>query len=318
MCHHPRFDNIIQLFSIRVDRSKRCGVAQGMFDGFKRFDHDTGTATIHGVTGGSGPPLLLLHGYPQTHAMWHKVAPVLAKQFTIVATDLRGYGRSSKPQTAPDHAPYSKRAMAADMVSVMKSFGHQRFRIGAHDRGARVAHRLALDWPDRVERLAVLDIAPTREMYQATTEGFARAYWHWFFLIQPAPFPERMIAADPDAYWIKKCGSGSAGLSPFAEAALADYLSAFRDPATIHASCEDYRAGATIDITHDDADGGRKLACPLLALWGRTGAIEAHFDCLDLWRRRAENVSGEALSGGHYLAEECPDLVCQRFLQFFR
>lgn len=289
-----------------------------MFKHFKTFDHNTGEATIHGVTGGSGPPLLLLHGYPQTHVMWHRVAPVLAEHFTIVAADLRGYGRSSKPQTSADHSPYSKRAMAADMVSVMQSLGHDRFRIGAHDRGARVAHRLALDWPDRVEQLAVLDIAPTREMYRATTEGFARAYWHWFFLIQPAPFPERMITADPDAYWIKKCGSGSAGLSPFTPAALADYLSAFRDPATIHASCEDYRAGATVDVAHDDADGDRKLACPLLALWGRTGAIEAHFDCLDLWRRRAEHVTGEALPGGHYLAEECADLVCERFLHFFR
>lgn len=289
-----------------------------MFKDFKTFDHDAGEAIIHGVTGGSGPPLLLLHGYPQTHVMWHKVAPVLAEYFTIVAADLRGYGRSSKPATTADHSPYSKRAMAGDMVSVMQSLGHRHFRIAAHDRGARVAHRLALDWSDRVERLAVLDIAPTREMYRTTTEGFARAYWHWFFLIQPAPFPERMIAADPDAYWIKKCGSGSAGLSPFTSAALADYLAAFRDPATIHASCEDYRAGAGIDIAHDDADGERKLACPLLALWGKTGAIEAHFDCLDLWRRRADDVTGETLPGGHYLAEECPDLVCERFLRFFR
>ena len=288
-----------------------------MFEGFRRFDHDCGEAVIHGVTGGSGPPLLLLHGYPQTHAMWHKVAPALAESFTLVAADLRGYGRSSKPPTAPDHAPYSKRAMAADMVSVMAALGHEKFRVGAHDRGARVAHRLALDWSDRVERLAVLDIAPTREMYRATTDGFARAYWHWFFLIQPAPFPERMIAADPEAYWRKKCGSGSAGLTPFTEAALEDYLTAFRNEATIHATCEDYRAAATIDIAHDDADGGRKLACPLLALWGKTGAIEAHFDCLDLWRQRAENVAGEALPGGHYLAEEVPDLVADRFLRFF-
>ncbi len=288
-----------------------------MFDGFTRFDAPVGDVTIHGVTGGSGPPLLLLHGYPQTHAMWHKVAPALGEHFTLVAADLRGYGRSSKPPTTPDHTPYSKRAMAADMVQLMESLGHTSFCVGSHDRGARVGHRMAVDWPDRVERLAVLDIAPTREMYRDTTDGFARTYWHWFFLIRPAPFPERMIAADPDAYWRDKCGDGSAGLTPFTEDALADYLETFRNPETIHAACEDYRAAASIDIEHDNADGDTKLACPLLALWGKAGAIEAHFDCLALWRERALDVRGEALPGGHYLAEEVPDLVADHFIRFF-
>lgn len=288
-----------------------------MFQGFRPFDIDTGDAVIHGVTGGSGPPLLLLHGYPQTHAMWHKIAPKLAERFTVVAADLRGYGRSSKPASAPDHASYAKRAMAADMVRVMARLGHERFLLAGHDRGGRVAHRLAADRPERVARLAVLDIAPTREMYANTTDGFARAYWHWFFLIQPAPLPERLIGADPDAYWRKKCGSGSAGMAPFTQAALDDYLTAFRDPETIRASCEDYRAAATIDIAHDDADGDARLACPVLALWGAHGAIEAHFDCLDLWRRRARDVRGRALPGGHYLAEELPDAVLAEFLDFF-
>jgi len=300
-----------------LDNAPWIAVARVMFETFSRFDLDVGDAVIHGVTGGSGPPLLLLHGYPQTHCMWHRVAPALAARFTLVIPDLRGYGRSSKPPSDANHTPYSKRAMAADMVAVMEKFGHERFQVGAHDRGARVAHRMALDWADRVERLAVLDIAPTREMYQGTTDGFARAYWHWFFLIQKAPFPERMIGADPDSYWLKKCGSGSAGLSPFSDEALDDYLGAFRDEATIHATCEDYRAGATIDIAHDDADGERKVACPLLALWGANGAIEAHFDCLALWRQRAEYVSGQALPGGHYLAEEVPALVVEHFLRFF-
>jgi haloacetate dehalogenase len=176
---------------------------------------------------------------------------------------------------------------------------------------------MALDHPETVERLAVLDIAPTREMYRDTTDAFARAYWHWFFLIQPAPFPERMIGADPDAYWLKKCGSGSAGLSPFAPEALAQYLSAFRDPATIHASCEDYRAAASIDLAHDDADGGRKLSQPLLALWGDRGAVHRCFDVLALWRERAEDVRGRPLPGGHYLAEELPEMVASAFLAFF-
>lgn len=292
-------------------------VTDHLFPGFRILDVVTSGTTIRLRTGGSGPPLLLLHGYPQTHVLWHKVAPRLAKRFTIVAADLRGYGDSGKPETTADHAPYSKRAMAQDMAEVMTALGHDTFFLAGHDRGARVAHRLALDHADRVRGLAVLDIAPTREMYRGTTDLFARLYWHWFFLITPAPFPERMIGSDPDAYWLKKCGSGSAGLAPFTPEALAEYLRCFRDPATIHASCEDYRAAAAIDIVHDDADGNRKIECPLLVLWGQNGVIEKCFDALALWRERATDVRGHALPGGHYLAEECPDLVADELERFF-
>lgn len=288
-----------------------------LFPGFRVLDVDTPQARIRLRTGGSGPPLLLLHGYPQTGAMWHKVAARLAGRFTLVCPDLRGYGASTKPPSDAGHLPYSKRAMAADMAAAMSALGHGRFLLAGHDRGGRVAHRLALDHADRVERLATLDIAPTREMYRDTADAFARAYWHWFFLILPAPFPERMIGADPDAYWLKKCGAGSTGLAPFAAEALAEYLRAFRDPAAIHASCEDYRAAATIDLVHDDEDGGRKVECPLLALCGEHGAVHRCFDVLALWRERAADVRGHPLPGGHYLAEELPDLVAGEFTRFF-
>jgi haloacetate dehalogenase len=292
-------------------------VEDSLFPGFRLFDVAASGARIRVRTGGAGPPLLLLHGYPQTHALWHKVAGRLKDSFTLVCADLRGYGDSEKPPSDDQHLPYSKRAMAQDMADVMSALGHERFTVGAHDRGARVGHRLALDHAERVTRLATLDIAPTREIYAGTTDAFARAYWHWFFLIQPAPFPEKMIGADPKAYWLKKCGSGSAGLAPFAPEALEHYLRCFADPATIHGSCEDYRAAATIDIAHDDADAGRKLTQPLLALWGEHGVIGRCFDPLALWRLRAEDVRGHALPGGHYLAEEVPDLVAAEFAAFF-
>ena len=289
-----------------------------MFKGFQTDIIDVGDARIFARICGNGPPLLLLHGYPQTSAMWHRTAPALAREFTIVAADLRGYGASSKPPTAPDHAPYSKRAMAEDMRRLMAHLGHDRFCVLAHDRGARVAHRLALDSPESVSGLVLLDIAPTREMYAHTTDTFARTYWHWFFLIQKAPLPERMIQADSREYWLQHCGAGSAGLRPFAPEALNEYLNAFDNPAAIHASCEDYRAASSIDIAHDDADQGALISCPLLVLWGRHGAIEANFDCLALWRQRALNVQGEALEGGHYLAEENPDAVLEKSLPFLR
>ncbi len=296
--------------------------ADSLFPGFRLVDVATPRGSVRARIGGEGPPLLLLHGYPQTHAMWHAVAARLKDRFTIIAADLPGYGDSFRPADAPGHAHMSKRALATDMVALMQALGHPRFCIGAHDRGARVAHRLALDHPEQVKRLATLDIAPTREMYAHTTDAFARAYWHWFFLIQPAPFPETMIGADPEAYWRKKCGAGSAGMAPFAPEALAHYLRCFSEPDVIHASCEDYRAAATIDIAHDDEDdllagGRRKLAQPLLALWGAHGAVHRCFDVLALWRLRADDVRGEALPGGHYLAEELPDQVATAFSDFF-
>jgi haloacetate dehalogenase len=267
--------------------------------------------------GGSGAPLLLLHGYPQTSAIWHRMTGHLTDRFTVICADLRGYGRSSKPASTPDHASYSKRAMAVDLVAMMSALGHERFLVGAHDRGARVAHRLALDHPARVRALAVLDIAPTREMYALADTPFAQTYWHWYWLTQPAPFPERLIGADPRFFWLKKCGSQLAGMAPFHWAALNEYLERFCDPDVIRGSCEDYRAALTIDIAHDDADGDRKVDCPLQALWGANGAIEAHFDALDLWRRRASNVSGKSLPGGHYLAEELPEQVAAEWRPFF-
>lgn len=292
-------------------------MSETLFDGFTAFDIDTGSATIHGVQGGAGPPLLLLHGYPQTHAMWHRVAGTLASRFSVVAADLRGYGASSKPTGSADHATYSKRAMAADMVTVMTRLGYSRFGLCGHDRGGRVGHRLALDFPEAVSRLMVLDIAPTREMYANTDAAFAEAYWHWFFLIQPAPFPENLIGADADAFWRYTCGRGSAGLSIFDARAVDAYLRAFRDPATQHACCEDYRAAASIDIVHDDADGDRRIACPLHVVWGSHGVIERCFDALALWRLRADTVSGFSLPGGHYLAEELPDETAAAIIDFF-
>jgi len=262
--------------------------------------------------------LLLLHGHPQTHAIWHRVAPQLSRHFTIVACDLRGYGESSKPAGDADHANYSKRAMAADMVAAMQALGFASFHVLAHDRGARVAHRLALDHPQAVARMALLDIAPTLAMYEQTSETFARAYWHWFFLIQPAPMPERLIEADPAAYVRDVMGKRSAGLAPFDPRALLEYQRCLALPGAAHGLCEDYRAAATIDLEHDrlDRDAGRKLALPLLVLWGRDGVIERCFDPLAEWRKLALDVSGQALPCGHYIAEEAPDELLAQVLPF--
>lgn len=261
-------------------------------------------------------PLLLLHGYPQTSAMWHLVAPKLAEKYRVVCPDLRGYGRSDKPASDDDHMPYSKRVMAQDMVSLMQALGHDQFHLGAHDRGARVAHRLGLDHPNSVKAMVTLDIAPTREMYANTSELFARLYWLWFMLIQKSPLPETIIGADPDGYWKTKCFN-QAGGNPFDEAAFNEYISAFRDRASIHASCEDYRAAHTIDIRHDDEDDGRKLSVPLLALWGKKGAIEQCFDAKALWESHASHVDCAVLDSGHYMAEEIPNEIVQRFDAFF-
>ena len=290
-----------------------------LFPGFTSRRIATSGTEINLIVGGSGPPLLLLHGYPQTHAMWHRIAPRLAQHFTVVCADLRGYGDSGKPVSEPDHCTYSKRAMAQDQVDVMHALGFERFALAAHDRGARVAHRMARDHPGRVERLAVLDISPTAIMYAKTDKAFATAYYHWFFLIQPYDLPERMIGADPGYYLRKTVGGwGTAGLAVFDPVALAEYERCFRDPATIHATCEDYRAAATIDLAHDAADTGRKIDCPLLVLWGEKGVVHRFFDPVADWNSVASDVRGKALPSGHYLAEEAPDATSAELLTFFR
>lgn len=267
----------------------------------------------------SGPPLLLLHGHPQTHLMWRKVWPALSSRFTLVAPDLRGYGDSDKPVGAPDHANYSKRVMASDCIELMRSLGHEQFLVAAHDRGARVAHRMAADHPHRVKALALLDIAPTLAMYEQTSEAFARAYWHWFFLIQPHPLPETLLAAKGPDYVRSMLGGRHAGLAPFEPEVLAEYQRCAADPATLHGFCEDYRASAGIDLEHDRSDrsSGLRLDVPTLVLWGQHGVVHRCFDVLAEWRRVAANVQGEALECGHYLAEERPDEVADRLLGFF-
>ena len=273
---------------------------------------------IHTLVGGTGPALLLLHGHPQTSAIWHKVAPKLAQHFTLVLADLRGYGDSAKPEGDAEHLLYSKRTMAADMLAVMQHLGHPRFTVLAHDRGARVAHRLAADHPAAVQRMVLLDIAPTLAMYEQTSNAFARAYWHWFFLIQPAPLPERLIEADPAAYLRDVMGRRSAGLAPFDARALAEYVRCLALPGTAHGICEDYRASAGIDLVHDraDRDAGRQLPMPLLALWGEQGVVHQCFKPLAEWQRVAADVRGHALPCGHYIAEEAPDALLDAALPF--
>lgn len=290
-----------------------------MFHGFQHRDFRLGGVTIHGRVGGDGPPLLLLHGHPQTHVMWHRVADDLARRFRVVALDLRGYGDSSRPASDERHAAYSKRAMAQDAVDAMAQLGHGRFNVCAHDRGARVAHRLALDHPGRAERMMLLDIAPTLPMYERTGEAFARAYWHWFFLIQPPPLPERLIDADPAGYVRAVMGSRHAGLAPFDPAALAEYERCIAGPGTAHAICEDYRAAASIDLEHDraDRDAGVRVAPPLRVLWGAYGVVGRCFDVLSLWHDAAHDVSGRALDCGHYVAEEAPQALLDEMAAFF-
>ena len=289
----------------------------GLFAGFEQRRLDIDGVELNCRVGGQGPALLLLHGHPQTLVMWHKVAPRLAERFTLVAADLRGYGDSAKPEAGAE--AYSKRTLARDNVELMRLLGHDRFAVLAHDRGARVAHRLALDHPQAVERLMLLDIAPTLAMYRQTDEAFARAYWHWFFLIRPAPLPERLIEADPEAYLKGVMGTRSAGLAPFPPAVLAEYLRCLSLPGTARGICEDYRASAGIDLVHDqaDLDAGRRLELPLRLLWGAEGTVGRCFDPLAEWRQVATQVSGRALPGGHYLAEELPDLVVEEALAFF-
>ena len=288
-----------------------------LFPGFTTRHVATAGARIHCEVGGSGPPLLLLHGYPQTHAMWHRIAPRLAERYTVVCSDLRGYGDSSKPDGGAGHVAYSKREMAKDQVEVMQALGFARFKLVGHDRGGRVAHRLCLDHPQAVERVAVLDISPTRLMYAGSDMGFATAYYHWFFLIQPFDLPERLIGSDPVYYLRRKLGGLSSGLGVFDRRALAEYERCFADPATIHATCEDYRAAASIDLEHDAADAHARVQCPLLALWGEKGVVHRFFDPIADWKSVARDVRGKALASGHYLAEEVPEATLAELQAFF-
>jgi haloacetate dehalogenase len=288
-----------------------------LFPGFRNRKVRTSGATINVTFGGNGSPVLLLHGYPETHAMWHKVAPELARDYTVVCPDLRGYGDSSKPKGEHDHSNYSKRAMALDMVEVMGALGHERFHVVGHDRGGRVGHRLARDHGERVKTLTVLDISPTLKMYRSTTMQFAKAYYHWFFLIQEAPIPERMLEGQGPFYLFKRLGRGKSGLKYFSTEAMAEYMRAFKDPRTIHATCEDYRAAATIDLVHDQKDLKTRIKMPLLALWGRQGVIEALFDCLADWREVAADVRGRALPCGHFIPEEKPKELLTELRRFF-
>ncbi|HYC04028.1 MAG TPA: alpha/beta hydrolase [Azospirillaceae bacterium] len=282
-----------------------------MMDGFAYRRIATSGTEINLAVGGEGPPLLLLHGFPETHLMWHRVAPKLAERFTVVAPDLRGYGDSGKPAGGGDHADYAKRAMALDMVEVMAALGHERFRLVAHDRGARVAHRLAIDHPERVEKLCLMDIIPGSVVYGTVTRQVASAYWHWFFLIQPAPFPEHFIGLDPDYLVRSALRALSPGADPVPPEVLAEYLRVFRDPATIHAVCEDYRAGASIDCRHEEEDrtAGRRIACPTLVLWGSKGLVGRAYDPLKVWGEVCADLRGAALDCGHFLPEEAPDAV---------
>ncbi len=288
-----------------------------MFEDFATRDIPTRETAIHTVIGGAGPPLLLLHGYPQTHVIWHKIAPALAERFTVVATDLRGYGDSGKPRSDAAHAAYSKRTMAGDQVEVMRALGFARFAVAGHDRGGRVAHRMALDHPDAVERLAVLDIVPTHEIFATVNQAVATGYYHWFFLIQGGDLPETLIGHDPDFYLRSKLKQWSGDTAAFTPEAYAEYARCFRDPACIHASCEDYRAAASIDLAHDEADMATKVACPLLALWGEKGLMHRHFDVLATWRKRAADVRGRVLPCGHFLPEEQPEATLAELLAFF-
>jgi haloacetate dehalogenase len=284
-----------------------------LFPGFTERKIRTSGATINLVMGGAGPPVLLLHGYPQTHAMWHKVAPQLARDYSVICADLRGYGDSSKPRGIPGHANYSKRAMALDMAEAMEKLGFARFHVVGHDRGARVAHRLARDHGRRVQTLTVLDISPTLKMYESTNMQFAKAYYHWFFLIQEAPLPEQMLEGMGPQYILTRLGRGKSGIKVFDRRALAEYTRCFEP----HSTCEDYRAAATIDLVHDRKDLRKKLPMPVLALWGRQGVIAALFDCLADWREVAADVRGRALQCGHFIPEEKPKellLELRRFL----
>lgn len=299
--------------------------AEGLdvFDGFDRLDIATGRGRVHAVVGGSGPPVLLLHGYPQTHLMWRDVAPALAAHHTVVAVDLAGYGRSFRPSPTEDHSPHSKRAMAQDQIQVMARLGFDRFAVVGHDRGGRVAYRMALDHPDVVTRLAVLDIVPTGEVWRRADRDFARGYWHWSFLSLPAPLPERLIVGDPEAFFELHVRRGmrlGAASVRYPAKVMDVYRRVFDDPTAVEAMCEDYRAGATVDVVHDDADrdAGRQIDCPTLALWAAKGGLPRFYgDVLDVWRPWAPDVRGTAVDASHFLAEDHPEEVVAELLSFF-
>jgi len=289
---------------------------QKYFPNFETCVIDTGEVQIHCVRGGQGPPLLLLHGYPQTHLIWHDVAPQLAEHFTVVATDLRGYGKSDKPFGTDDHATYSKRVMAQDQIDVMCQLGHKSFFVAGHDRGGRVALRMALDHPEKILKLAVLDIAPTADMYGETTQAFATAYYHWFFLIQPYDLPERLIGSEADFYVRKKLKPLTSNCD-IPEDIFNHYLESFCPPEAIHASCEDYRASASIDLEHDAKDADIKVSCPILAIWGERGIIGKLFDPIMLWSNKTNELITKTFPCGHYIPEEEPEKTLEAFLEFF-
>jgi haloacetate dehalogenase len=284
------------------------GRVRSVFDGFTEFDIEVAETTIHGRRGGSGPPLLLLHGMPETHLMWHRLAPRLAQDFTVVATDLRGCGDSGKPASAPDHAPYAMRALARDQVEVMTALGFGAFAVCGHDRGARCAYRLALDSPRAVTRLAVLDIVPTGDAFGRADKDFALGFWLWTFLAAPQDVPERLLGCDPEALLDYALDAWAEEPDAFPAEVRAEYARALHDPATVHAICEEYRAAATLDCEHDEADRGRrKISCPVLALWARDGALDNWYDPLEVWRAWADDVRGGPVRSGHFLPEEAPD-----------
>ena len=293
----------------------------GFQAGFISTQHASdGEILISYQMGGSGPPLLLLHGFPQTKMIWHRVAPALAKHFTVIASDLRGYGASSKPQGLADHSTYSKQAMASDQAQLMNALGFSHYGVLGHDRGGRVAHRLALDYGKQVNKLMVLDISPTLAMYEQTSMQFASSYWHWFFLIQKAPIPETMIGANTEFFMKQFMGGRHAGLSIFAPECWQEYVLAMSDPACLHAMCEDYRAAASIDLEHDRQTIAQKqlLEIPVRVLWGEFGQVNACFKPLEDWQKLGTDVSGQTLQSGHYIPEEIPEGLIAEALSFFR